>query len=62
MQEGGKSGGPAPYYQPAMREVAERVELAQVQKLLREAKAARDKFGNIDAAISDLESAVKRAR
>jgi Domain of unknown function (DUF1843) len=55
-------GVPAPYYQPAMREIVERGDVDQMKLLLEEAKLIKRRFGNLEAAIADLKSAIAKVK
>jgi hypothetical protein len=57
-----RGGGPAPYYEPAMREMIDHSDMAFMKLLLDEAKIIKKRFGNIDAAIADLEAALKKLK
>lgn len=54
------AGPPAPFYQPAIRELIKSGDVQEMKKLLDEAKALKSKVGNVDAAIADLEAVLKK--
>ena len=50
------------FYRPAVDDILRRGELAEIRALLKGARAAKTKFGDLDGLIARLEGAVKKAQ
>jgi hypothetical protein len=50
------------FYRPAVDEVLQRGELAEIQALIKGARDVKAKYGDIDGLISKLETAAKKAQ
>lgn len=50
------------FYRPAVDDVLQRGELAEIQALIQGARDAKAKYGDIDGLIKELEVAAKKAQ
>jgi hypothetical protein len=50
------------FYRPAVDDVLQRGELAEIQALIKGARDVKAKFGSIDGLIKELEAAAKKAQ
>jgi hypothetical protein len=50
------------FYRPAVDDVLQRGELAEIQALIQGARDVKTKFGDIDGLIRELEAAAKKAQ
>jgi hypothetical protein len=50
------------FYRPAVDDVLQRGELAEIQALIKGAREVKAQYGDIDGLITKLESAAKRAQ
>ena len=49
------------FYRPAVDDILQRGELAEIQVMLQGARDVKAKFGDLDGLIKELEAAVKKA-
>jgi hypothetical protein len=50
------------FYRPAVDDILKRGDLAEMKALLKGARAAKTKFGDLDGLIAKVDSAVKRVQ
>ena len=50
------------FYRPAVDDVLQRGELAEIQALIKGAREVKAQYGDLDGLISKLEGAVKKAK
>lgn len=50
------------FYRPAVDDILQRGELAEIQALIKGAREVKAQYGDIDGLITKLESAAKRAQ
>ncbi len=50
------------FYRPVVDDILKRGELADIQTLIKGARAVKAKYGDIDSLISKLETAAKKAQ
>jgi hypothetical protein len=50
------------FYRPAVDDVLQRGELAEIQALIQGARDVKTKFGDLDGLIRELEAAAKKAQ
>jgi hypothetical protein len=50
------------FYRPAVDDVLQRGELAEIQQLIKGAKDVKAKYGDIDGLVRHLEAAAKKAQ
>lgn len=50
------------FYRPVVDDILKRGELAEIQTLIKGARAVKAKYGDIDGLISKLEAAAKKAQ
>ena len=50
------------FYRPAVDDVLQRGELAEIQELLKGAREVKAQYGDLDGLIAKLESATKKAQ
>jgi len=50
------------FYRPAVDDIIKRGELAEIQALIKGARAVKAKYGDIDGLVKKLEAAAKKAQ